>query len=104
MCPFRTVPLQCYHVCLQSTTGWAQNTPIGAALGQSLSGTGVMWGKMCRCEPIGSPSPQAEHLMVQHQHPPACLLVHPVLLALRLGACTTTDRYQQWRFGSYHVA
>jgi len=42
--------------------------------------------------------------MVQHQHPPACLLVHPVLLALRLGACTTTDRYQQWRFGSYHVA
>ncbi|OXB55427.1 hypothetical protein ASZ78_014555 [Callipepla squamata] len=45
----------------------------------------------------------AEHLVVQHQHPPACLLVHRVLLALRLGACTATDRYQQWRFGSYHT-
>ncbi|XP_015724706.1 polypeptide N-acetylgalactosaminyltransferase 5 isoform X2 [Coturnix japonica] len=47
---------------------------------------------------------KAEHLMVQHQHPPTCLLVHPVLLALRVGTCTATNRYQQWRFGSYHVA
>lgn len=79
--------------------------PVGAAGAPGLRPcegweSGLAW----RHSSMAARPELAEHLMVQHQHPPACLLVHPVLLALRLGACTTTDRYQQWRFGSYHVA
>jgi len=63
----------CVCVCVQSTAGRAQNTPIGAALGQSLSGMGVMWAKMCRCEPIGSPLPRLSTSWCSTSiHPPAC--------------------------------
>ncbi|XP_042683220.1 polypeptide N-acetylgalactosaminyltransferase 5 [Centrocercus urophasianus] len=77
--------------------------PVGAAPGLRPCGgweSDLAW----RHSSMAARPELAEHLVVQHQHPPACLLVHPVLLALRLGACSATNRYQQWRFGSYHVA
>uniref|UniRef100_G1NJT8 Polypeptide N-acetylgalactosaminyltransferase n=1 Tax=Meleagris gallopavo TaxID=9103 RepID=G1NJT8_MELGA len=77
--------------------------PMGAAPGLRPCGgweSDLAW----RHSSMAARPELAEHLVVQHQHPPTCLLVHPVLLALRLGACSATNRYQQWRFGNYHVA
>uniref|UniRef100_A0A8C2UC56 Ricin B lectin domain-containing protein n=1 Tax=Coturnix japonica TaxID=93934 RepID=A0A8C2UC56_COTJA len=79
--------------------------PMGAAGAPGLQPCGGWESSLAwRHSSMAARPELAEHLMVQHQHPPTCLLVHPVLLALRVGTCTATNRYQQWRFGSYHVA
>ncbi|XP_029818042.1 polypeptide N-acetylgalactosaminyltransferase 5 [Manacus vitellinus] len=47
----------------------------------------------------------SDHIISEHQHlpQPSCLEVDPSYKALRVKACDSTNPYQKWQFGNYHV-
>ncbi|KAM6307392.1 polypeptide N-acetylgalactosaminyltransferase 5 [Aegotheles albertisi] len=48
-------------------------------------------------------SQMTNHLISEHLQQPVCVEVDPLLGALRVNACDSTNPYQKWQFGNYHA-